>query len=170
MLRNVPVSWSQEALFDFVDYEGFSGSYDFLFLPADLERQGNVGYAFVNFCTPHQAERCQAAFDQKALQGHSTRLEVTFATVQGLSRNIEHWRNSPISMAKEARWQPLVLINGQWEQLRGENSTCQLQHQSRVPMKENRHVRDLHPNKSVHRGGYSNRGRGRGAYFNKSEQ
>lgn len=170
MLRNVPVSWNQEDLLDFVD-NSFFGSYDFLFLPVDLERDGNVGYAFVNFCSPQVAEKCRAAFDQQVLQGQATPLEVTFATVQGYIQNIEHWRNSPICMAKEARWRPLVMINGQWQQLR---ATSCVEDRMRQQQKENRPALALEArqgqqgSKSVHRGG-SARGRGRGAYFCKPD-
>ncbi|CAE7570339.1 ML1 [Symbiodinium natans] len=57
MLRNLPLNYSRDMLLTLLDKLGFSGCYDFAYLPCDFERRANLGYAFVNLVDEETASR-----------------------------------------------------------------------------------------------------------------
>ncbi|KAK4802776.1 hypothetical protein SAY86_000979 [Trapa natans] len=82
MIRNVPNRYTRKLLVQYLDNHcasenqkqlemagddgGERSAYDFVYLPLDLRKKANLGYAFVNFTTPRAAWRfCVAADDQK---------------------------------------------------------------------------------------------------------
>jgi len=93
MLRNVPSVYTQASLAQEIDSLGFSGTYDYLFLPNDRAMKGSIGYAFVNFERPEDAVRFRFV-----LTGHRFRLamgargrktaEVCMARRQGPRNNL----------------------------------------------------------------------------------
>lgn len=95
MLRNVPQSCEQQDLIDEVHSAGFSGQYDFFYLPGEAE--GNRGYAFVNFRSAAAAEAFYQRFHGRTLASPSagsavqevTPLVVLPADVQGFEENAE---------------------------------------------------------------------------------
>lgn len=50
MIRNIPIKYSDELLAE--DLSEFKGKYDCLYLPYDYDKNGNKGYAFINFVNP----------------------------------------------------------------------------------------------------------------------
>lgn len=94
MLRNVPLSCEQKDLIDEVHAAGFSGQYDFFYLPG--ESHGNRGYAFVNFRSAAAAEAFYQRFHGRTLASSSASsavqeapLVVLPADVQGFEENAE---------------------------------------------------------------------------------
>jgi hypothetical protein len=92
MLRNVPSVYTQATLAQEIDSLGFTGTYDYLFLPNDRVMKGSIGYAFVNFERPEDAVRFRFV-----LTGHRFRLapgrgrktgEVCMARRQGPRQNL----------------------------------------------------------------------------------
>jgi hypothetical protein len=69
MVCPLPYEVSSEELLQAVHVLGFSGAYDFVYMPSRStrkgakSRKGNVGYAFVNFVTPARAAEFTAAFE-----------------------------------------------------------------------------------------------------------
>ena len=50
MIRNIPIKYTDEILND--TFKEFHGKYDCLYMPYDYEKNGNKGYAFINFVNP----------------------------------------------------------------------------------------------------------------------
>eukprot|EP00439_Symbiodinium_sp_Y106_P044204 s459_g5.t1 len=51
MLRNIPNNYSRDMVLELLDDHGCAGSYNFVYLPFDFNRDANLGYAFVNLET-----------------------------------------------------------------------------------------------------------------------
>lgn len=95
ILSNIPTDLNQEDLIEIFDKEGFSGFYDFLHLPMDLEFSSNAGYAIVNL-TRHEYGLALAALinGRSSWCGNTTAAcQVTWSVKsQGLTQLIEHYQ------------------------------------------------------------------------------
>merc|ERR1711933_58043 len=83
----------------FLDKEGFSASYNFLYLPADINTGKSFFYAFVNLITPHEARRFSGHFTgfRKWPTPCSTPAEVEWSeALQGWDQMVGRYRNSPM--------------------------------------------------------------------------
>jgi len=116
MLRNLPSAYSRTMLIELLEAEGFTDRYDFVYLPIDFNSQAGLGYAFVNFLIPEDADFCQKHFE--GFCNWSTPSEkvcsVTWAGPhQGLYAHVQRYRNSPVmheSVPDE--WKPAMFVNG----------------------------------------------------------
>eukprot|EP00929_Paragymnodinium_shiwhaense_P001386 TRINITY_DN101616_c0_g1_i1.p1 TRINITY_DN101616_c0_g1~~TRINITY_DN101616_c0_g1_i1.p1 ORF type:complete len:360 (-),score=72.86 TRINITY_DN101616_c0_g1_i1:173-1252(-) len=93
MVRGIPSKLSQRKLVKEVDSLGFSGKYDFLYLPTNPRNQCNRGFAFLNLVSSQVA----MAFFQKC-EGHRIRhfdtqgcLQVVPARIQGFEENMRQF-------------------------------------------------------------------------------
>jgi hypothetical protein len=116
MLRNLPNDYSRDMVLDFLDSQGFHGTYDFFYLPIDFQTFSGLGYAFVDFETNAQAEHAMVMLDgfcDWTVKSHKI-LEVTWSDLsQGLEENIERYRNSSMlhpSVPEE--FKPLLFSQG----------------------------------------------------------
>jgi len=100
MLRNIPNRLCHEELIAELEELGFSGTFDFVYIPMDNGRKqrgssrssiSNVGYAFVNFLCASWAERCTAVFRDHSFPGSNRVTRVSPAHVQGLEANMAHF-------------------------------------------------------------------------------
>lgn len=117
MLRNMPNNYSRAMLLNLLDDEGFTGSYDFLYLPMDFKSRACLGYAFINFVDGETAGRFWAKFDgycnwaipSKKVSGVSWS-----SPRQGLAAHIDNFRNSPV-MARSVpdEYKPMVFSSGE---------------------------------------------------------
>lgn len=79
--------------------EGFSGLYDFVYLPVDFARGCGLGYAFVNLVGTSVVPDFRAAFDGYCNWSLRTSkvCQVTWSNRgQGLKANTKRYRNSPV--------------------------------------------------------------------------
>jgi len=116
MMNNVPLSYTCDSLIDLLDSKGFSKWFDFVYLPINFAQMLGVGYAFVNLTTPEQAEEFILAFegfDGWASSFSKTACTMRWSHCQGLSQNIDRYRNSPL-MSEEvpAFYKPVLLKDG----------------------------------------------------------
>ena len=98
MLRNLPNKFDAVSILRLIDAQGFSGTYDFAYIPIDFRNRCNVGYGFINFRSHAIAEKFGRAirgFQFPAVNSQKV-CDVCWANVQGLEQNVEHYRNSPI--------------------------------------------------------------------------
>ncbi|CAK0801071.1 unnamed protein product [Prorocentrum cordatum] len=93
MICNVPCSISQQQLSEAVDSMGYAGKYDFLYLPVkgrpsksgQSVRRSNLGYGFIDFPCPLEAQRFIKSFTGYQFAGTTSvkRCEVRAAHMQG---------------------------------------------------------------------------------------
>jgi len=115
MLRNIPNKYTQNSLMEEIDSCGFKATYDFFYLPMDVHNRSNVGYAFINFTDPADAERFRGVFIEHRFQKiHSRKVSsVCCGHVQGLDENLKHFENRAVTHSKNDQYRPVVLQAGE---------------------------------------------------------
>merc|ERR1719494_1093899 len=121
MVRNFPRRSGRARLLENLHATGFDGTYDFLYLPFCFAKKQNLGYAFINFCTPEFANRFQQQWHNKCLgderapadPSKSRPLHVSIALIQGKENNVRHLlRECKSSKIVNSKFQPVVYQNG----------------------------------------------------------
>eukprot|EP00418_Pyrodinium_bahamense_P070883 CAMPEP_0179088044 /NCGR_PEP_ID=MMETSP0796-20121207/40036_1 /TAXON_ID=73915 /ORGANISM="Pyrodinium bahamense, Strain pbaha01" /LENGTH=407 /DNA_ID=CAMNT_0020785561 /DNA_START=74 /DNA_END=1297 /DNA_ORIENTATION=- len=114
LLRNLPTDFTRETLLELLEDEGFEGTFDFVYLPMDFGANTCLGYAFVNFVSSNDAQRCWHIFGGYTGWASDKVCEVTWGEpCQGLQAHLDRYRNSPVmhkSIPEE--WKPLVFKDG----------------------------------------------------------
>eukprot|EP00747_Dinoflagellata_sp_TGD_P193919 gnl/TRDRNA2_/TRDRNA2_60731_c0_seq1.p1 gnl/TRDRNA2_/TRDRNA2_60731_c0~~gnl/TRDRNA2_/TRDRNA2_60731_c0_seq1.p1 ORF type:complete len:591 (+),score=114.88 gnl/TRDRNA2_/TRDRNA2_60731_c0_seq1:55-1827(+) len=115
MIRNLPRSYTTEAVMCEVEAFLPTESYDFIYLPWDTRRGSNISYAFINFVDGELAARCFFA-----LSGMNWGLvrtlkccRIAAAHVQGLAPNLAHYVASPSMQEDQHPHGPVVIHKGQ---------------------------------------------------------
>mmetsp|Transcript_20885 Transcript_20885/g.47569 ORF Transcript_20885/g.47569 Transcript_20885/m.47569 type:complete len:123 (-) Transcript_20885:63-431(-) len=94
MLANLPCYFTVEDLVGKLDVHGFGASFDMVHLvstelPGAEEGPSNIGYAFVNLCSPLEAERFAEHFGGMRLCTWSAkRCVIRWSRVQGLQSSL----------------------------------------------------------------------------------
>jgi hypothetical protein len=99
MLRNLPCGFTRSALLEMLDNEGFTGLYDFVYVPIDFNRGLCKGYCFVNLTAAEHLQHLVEVFDGYSQWSDCSSMKICQATLshtQGLRANIERYRNSPV--------------------------------------------------------------------------
>jgi len=114
VIKNLPESCTNEMVLDLLNSAGFSGKYDFVYVPTDFRDFSAFGYAFINMTTHHFA---QAAID--SLQGTRpwqtcAELDVDWSMPhQGLAVHVRRYRNSPVMHpGVPDKYKPLLFRHG----------------------------------------------------------
>lgn len=114
MIRNIPNRYTQKELIRELEALGFTGSFDFLYVPIDKITLCNVGYAFVNFVDSSWARRCVETFDnyqfKKYRKVRGKIATVSVAHIQGLEANLRHYENSAVNANARARGRAPVVL------------------------------------------------------------
>jgi len=115
MLRGVPRNSSREQLIQLLDDRGYSGLFNFVYLPVDFESSESVGYAFINLTEPKIAEAFKESFEGLTCYPFSASQPCTtiWSRVQGFNANIKQYRNSPVMHELVLdEYKPIILWNG----------------------------------------------------------
>lgn len=98
MVRNLSADVSQPAFVQHFMEAGYGGLFDFVYMPMNFRASGNFGYAFVNFINHEVAEHVLMQMqDGEHEEGSSPeKWSSVWSTCQGLSANVERYRNSPL--------------------------------------------------------------------------
>jgi len=99
MMRNIPNNYTREMLLDLLKSQGFSGSYDLVYLPIDFQTEVGLGYSFINLNTPPDAERFRRHFQGfTGWRVVSEKVcEVSWSdALQGIQAHVDRYRNSPV--------------------------------------------------------------------------
>lgn len=116
MLRNLPPEYTRDMTTELLDAEGFSGLYDFVYMPMNLRTKESFGYVFVDLISPVVADQCRSrfqGFNKWSIQSDKACDVLWSDEQQGLSANIERYRNSPVmheSVPEDCK--PVVFANG----------------------------------------------------------
>jgi len=118
MLRNLPNMYTREMTMNLLDSEGFAGKFTFVYLPIDFKSSAGLGYVFVDMESQLEAERARQHFDGFSHwifpSGKICSVSWSLPDQQGLSAQIERYRNSPV-MHKSVpdEWKPILLSGGE---------------------------------------------------------
>jgi hypothetical protein len=116
MLRNMPNNYTRDMLLDLVNSMGFAGCYDFAYLPVDFKSQAGLGYAFINFVSTAEAQRCFECFEgfsEWRVPSEKVCTVTWGSPYQGLEAHIERYQNSPVMHTSiPDEWKPVLLENG----------------------------------------------------------
>jgi len=99
MLRNLPNNYTRTMLLELIDAEGFTGKYDFVYLPIDFNSKAGLGYGFVNLTSPLEATKFWKNFEgfsRWALPSDKVCCLNWSRPHQGLEAHIERYCNSPV--------------------------------------------------------------------------
>ena len=93
MIRNIPIKYTDDILID--DLKDFNGKYDCLYMPYDYEKNGNKGYAFINFVNPLHILYFYEKFNGKKWPHfESSKIcELNCAHFQGINEIQKHAKN-----------------------------------------------------------------------------
>ena len=93
MIRNIPIKYTDDILIDAL--KEFNGKYDCLYMPYDYEKNGNKGYAFINFVNPLHILHFYEKFNgKKWAHFESSKIcELNCAHFQGINEIQKHAKN-----------------------------------------------------------------------------
>jgi len=99
MIRNLPNKYTQDLLMGEIVACGFQGTFDFMYLPMDLETGANRGYAFINFVSPETAWMFKLTFEGRKMNyfNSSKLVSVMPASLQGFEANHRHFVATRVS-------------------------------------------------------------------------
>ena len=93
MIRNIPIKYTDDILIEALNE--FNGKYDCLYMPYDYEKNGNKGYAFINFVNPLHILYFYEKFNgKKWIHFESSKIcELNCAHFQGINEIQKHANN-----------------------------------------------------------------------------
>jgi hypothetical protein len=109
MMRNIPNRYNQALLVAELEEFGFDGSYDFLYLPMNADRNGNRGYAFINFLAEESVRAFRDIYHGAVMGGIRSKEPISIlpAALQGLEQNFAHYSSTRVM--REFASRPLFL-------------------------------------------------------------
>eukprot|EP00435_Cladocopium_sp_Y103_P050249 s1968_g15.t1 len=120
MVKNIPNRYSTEQILEELHENGFSGSFDFLYLPMDFGTKRNKGYFFLNLRTHELAQIFTDVFSRHCFNRYKSNKvpEVALATVQGFEKNVwkylQHSSDVNTPWFKQLLFRPHETIPGIW--------------------------------------------------------
>jgi len=116
MIRNMPNNYTRTMVLELLDQNGFTGQYDFVYLPIDFETKACLGYAFINMVDAAAANCFWSTFNGFSSWSIPSRKVAGVSWSgphQGLEAHIERYRNSSImSDSTPDDYKPIILSKG----------------------------------------------------------
>ena len=118
MLRNIPNRFSRETVLNKLLLDsGFSGRFDFLYMPMDLAARSNIGYTFINFTSTSGVIDFYSMYHEHTWTKCTKRCHVSFARLQGKTALINQFRKRASEAQIPHKYLPLCFVNGKRESL-----------------------------------------------------
>jgi hypothetical protein len=105
-INSVPIGVGKHQLLDLLDQTGFKGRYDYLYLPCNYSEGTNRGHAFIDLCTPQDAEDFFAAWHGARLDG--SLLSISVCTEQGFRACVARWTPFRMRRLKSEEFTPFI--------------------------------------------------------------
>lgn len=112
MIHSIPRAYTRSALIGDIEEIIGQNTFDFVYLPWNVEKQENMGCAFVDFRSADIARRAAKKFKMHLFPSQSRPAKVSPAHVQGLKANIQYYIGKGVS-SKSNPFGPLVFIDGE---------------------------------------------------------
>jgi len=116
MIRNMPNNYTRTMVLELLEQHGFTGRYDFVYLPIDFETKACLGYAFINMVDAASADCFWSTFNGFSTWSIPSRKVAGVSWSgphQGLEAHIERYRNSSIMTdSTPDDYKPIILSNG----------------------------------------------------------
>eukprot|EP00927_Polykrikos_kofoidii_P042783 TRINITY_DN36839_c0_g1_i2.p1 TRINITY_DN36839_c0_g1~~TRINITY_DN36839_c0_g1_i2.p1 ORF type:complete len:965 (+),score=172.66 TRINITY_DN36839_c0_g1_i2:385-2895(+) len=112
MLRNLPHSLTQKRLIEELSNSGFSGLFDFCYMPSMFGTGNSKGYAFVNLTSPEALANFVVSWHGSRRFGISASdppLNVSEASLQGRIQNARKWDGPRMKRVRNPALRPLVI-------------------------------------------------------------
>ena len=115
MVRNIPLRFTPVSLRELIEVEGFSGRYDYFYMPMDFRSHRSLGYCFINFYEAHAAAEFVEKFDNfKFASTNSEKvLSISAGVRQGILANVASFKLSTLKQMPRIEFRPVVAILGQ---------------------------------------------------------
>lgn len=103
MIRGIPCSCKRDEILKAIEELGFSGRYDFFFTP--MKKGRTLGYGFIGFPEPQLAKDFAINMTGYRFSNKlsSKVVSVTPATIQGLSKNLAHFRDTSVMQSDASK-------------------------------------------------------------------
>jgi len=111
MVRNMPVHVSQQRLIMELNAFGFSGMYDFCYLPCTLSTGKGNGYAFINFTSTSAALAFMSQWHMSYkfnMTPKEPALNISLAQLQGKEANVKNWMRSRMRRIRNPKMRPYM--------------------------------------------------------------
>jgi hypothetical protein len=115
MIRNIPLRFTPVSFRELIDNEGFSGRYDYLYMPMDFRSHRSLGYCFMNFYDPDSAVEFTERFAERMFPSTNSDkvLAISAAARQGLLANVSSFKLSTLKQMPKVEFRPVVGVLGQ---------------------------------------------------------
>jgi len=117
MMRNLPNRYDISSLLALLAEHGYEDRCDFLYIPVDFRSTSNMGYCFLNFVNPEDAQNFKREFQGfgKWKYNSDKKCDVKWSTpYQGLAAHIHRYRSSPVMHESVPdSYKPLLLSGGE---------------------------------------------------------
>jgi hypothetical protein len=111
MIKEVPLSYTQRNLMREINLSGFRGKYDFLYLPTDMRKHTNRGFAFINMVSEESAKEFYRKFHNKSLRlfGAEKPILILPADLQGFEENALQYALVGAPQGRRGQTKPIFL-------------------------------------------------------------
>lgn len=115
MIRNIPLRFTPVSFREVIDAEGFSGKYDYCYMPMDFRSHRSLGYCFINFYSVDAAADFASLFANRRFTTTNSDkvLAISAGARQGLLPNVASFKLSTLRQMPRTEFRPVVAILGQ---------------------------------------------------------